>query len=208
MRDLFHLLQRNVLPVLHQRVRRRRFAAAAVEGVAPRCQEGKNICRGVVDAVTVLVVSIPNFDRIWMDAGIIVLAILEPAVGRKAKVNLGEVVLSATVARVSPNLDERTRFAQLYLSLQNQTNLYPGSFIDVVIEGPRLRDTVLLPEAAEQINESVWTMSGGKLKKAQPKFINRMVSGVIVENFVTGDGVVLGTVPGAKEGMAVTTEPD
>ena len=136
------------------------------------------------------------------------LAILEPAVGRKAKVNLGEVVLSATVARVSPNLDERTRFAQLYLSLQNQTNLYPGSFIDVVIEGPRLRDTVLLPEAAEQINESVWTMSGGKLKKAQPKFINRKVSGVIVENFVTGDGVVLGTVPGAKEGMAVTTEPD
>ena len=136
------------------------------------------------------------------------LAILEPAIGRRAKVNLGEEKVSATVARVSPNLDKRTRFAQLYLSLEKQTNLYPGSFIDVVIEGPRLSDTVLLPEAAEQINESVWTISEGKLKKAQPKFINRKIAGVIVENFATGDGVVLGTVPGAKEGMAVTTEPD
>ena len=76
----------------------------------------------------------------------------------------------------------------------------------MTIEGPRLQNTVLLPEAAEQINESVWTVSDGKLIKKQPKFINRNITGIVVESFSLGEGVVLGTVPGAREGMAVTTE--
>ena len=135
------------------------------------------------------------------------LAILEPAIGRRATLNFGELELQATIDRVSPNLDERTRFAQLYLALENVTDIYPGAFFNVVIEGPRLENTMLLPEAAEQINESVWIVSDNKLKLLQPKFINRQTSGVIVENFDSGDGVILGTVPGAKEGMMVTTEP-
>jgi len=136
------------------------------------------------------------------------LEILRPAVGRKAKVALGNTNFEAFVARVSPNLDERTRFAQLYLKLNNTNNLYPGSFIDVVVKGPKLQDTILLPEAAEQINESIWTVKDGKLTKVVPKFINRQIQGIIVENFNIEEGIVLGTVPGAKEGMAVTTEPN
>ena len=135
------------------------------------------------------------------------LAILEPAIGRRATLNFGELELQATIARVSPNLDERTRFAQLYLALENVTDIYPGSFFNVVIEGPRLENTMLLPEAAEQINESVWIVSDNKLKLLQPKFINRQTFGIIVESFDSGDGVILGTVPGAKEGMMVSTEP-
>ena len=131
---------------------------------------------------------------------------IQPAVGRTAKVRIGVQDFNAKIARVSPNLDERTRFAQLYLDIESVGNLYPGSFIDVTIEGPRLQNTVLLPEAAEQINESVWTVSDGKLTKKQPKFINRNVTGIVVESFSLGEGVVLGTVPGAREGMAVTTE--
>ena len=129
-------------------------------------------------------------------------------IGRRASLSLGDTQVQATVARVSPNLDERTRFAQLYLSLENATEVYPGSFFNVLIEGPRLPNTMLLPEAAEQINESVWVLRNGKLKRAQPTFINRQTSGVIVERFDAGEGVVLGTVPGAKEGMLVMSEPD
>ena len=133
---------------------------------------------------------------------------LKPAIGRRASLSLGDFQLQATIARVSPTLDERTRFAQIYLALDNATDVYPGSFFNVVVEGPRLENTILLPEAAEQINESVWVVSDNKLKRSQPRFINRQTSGVIVESFDSGDGVVLGTVPGAKEGMMVTTEPD
>ena len=131
---------------------------------------------------------------------------IQPAVGRTAKVRIGIQDFTAKIARVSPNLDERTRFAQLYLDIESVGNLYPGSFIDVTIEGPRLQNTILLPEAAEQINESVWTVSEGKLTKKQPKFINRNVTGIVVESFSLGEGVVLGTVPGAREGMVVTTK--
>ena len=136
------------------------------------------------------------------------LSILQPAIGRRARVSLGGFQLQATVARVSPNLDERTRFAQLYLTLENATGVLPGSFFNVVVEGPRLENTILLPEAAEQINRSVWVVSDNRLRRSQPRFINRQTSGVIVESFDSGDGVVLGTVAGAKEGMMVTTESD
>ena len=128
---------------------------------------------------------------------------IQPAIGRSAKVRIGAQDFSATVARVSPTLDERTRFAKLYLTIEMSGNLYPGSFIDVSIEGPRLENTILLPEAAEQINGSIWTVNEGKLIKKKPKFINRNMAGIVVENFPLGDGVVLGTIPGAKEGMTV-----
>ena len=131
---------------------------------------------------------------------------LKPAIGRRASLSLGDFQLQATIARVSPTLDERTRFAQIYLALENATDVYPGSFFNVVVEGPRLENTILLPEAAEQINESVWVVSDNKLKRSQPRFINRQTSGVIVESFDSGDGVVLGRVPGAKEGMMVKAE--
>ena len=136
------------------------------------------------------------------------LSILQPAIGRRARLSLGDFQLQATVARVSPNLDERTRFAQLYLTLENATGVLPGSFFNVVVEGPRLENTILLPEAAEQINRSVWVVSDNRLRRSQPRFINRQTSGVIVESFDSGDGVVLGTVAGAKEGMMVITESD
>ena len=128
---------------------------------------------------------------------------LQPAIGRRASLSLGDFQLQATIAQVSPTLDERTRFAQIYLALDNATDVYPGSFFNVVVEGPRLENTILLPEAAEQINESVWVVSDNKLKRSQPRFINRQTSGVLVESFDPGDGVVLGRVPGAKEGMMV-----
>jgi multidrug efflux pump subunit AcrA (membrane-fusion protein) len=131
---------------------------------------------------------------------------LKPAIGRRASLSLGDFQLQATIARVSPTLDERTRFAQIYLALDNATDVYPGSFFNVVVEGPRLENTILLPEAAEQINESVWVVRDNKLKRSQPRFINRQTSGVIVESFDSGDGVVLGRVPGAKEGMMVKAE--
>ena len=134
---------------------------------------------------------------------------LKPAVGRTAQVSLGDTTLQATVARVSPNLDERTRFAQLYLKLERTANLYPGSFIDVVVNGPTLKNTILLPESAEQINESIWIVKNKTLTKVTPNFINRQVQGIITDNFEIEDGIVLGTVPGAKEGMSVTTtEPN
>ena len=134
------------------------------------------------------------------------LQLISPARGRKAKLKIGDQHYAAEVARVSPDLDKRSRFAQLYLTVTNNSQLYPGSFIDIQIEGPTLGNTLLLPEAAEQINESVWSVVDGKLKKVNPKFLNRNNQGIISQAFDPGQGVVLGTVPGAYEGMPVNVE--
>lgn len=134
------------------------------------------------------------------------LQLISPSLGRKATLKIGEQQFTAKVARVAPDLDERTRFAQLYLTITNSSQLYPGSFIDIEIEGPTLANTLLLPEAAEQINESVWAVVEGKLKKVYPKFLNRNNQGIVAQAFNPGQGVVLGTVPGGFEGMPVRVE--
>ena len=131
------------------------------------------------------------------------LELIRPALGRGATLFVGARRYRATVTRVSPELDERTRFAQLYFTIEDNSELYPGSFIDVEIEGPSLKNTLRTPEAAEQINESVWSVSDGKLKKVSPRFLNRTHLGIISQAFEVDQGVVLGTVPGAFEGMSV-----
>jgi RND family efflux transporter MFP subunit len=134
------------------------------------------------------------------------LKLIEPAVGRAASIRMDGATFTGSVARISPNLDERTRFAQLHLSIENSGQIYPGTFIDVEIAGPTLAGTILLPEAAEQANESVWTVRDAKLTRQQLTYINRNKAGIIVPEFEIGEGIVLGTVPGGIDGMMVAVE--
>ena len=132
------------------------------------------------------------------------LNLIQPAVGRAATITIADHQYPAKVARVSPDLDDRTRFAQLFLAFDDGANVLPGSFLDVEIEGPKVSNSLLLPEAAEQSNQSVWVLSDGRLKKVSPKYINRIDGGILTEAFDTASGVVLGTVPGGVEGLAVS----
>jgi len=134
------------------------------------------------------------------------LDLISPALGRAGQLLVGNRQYKASIARVSPDLDERTRFAQLYFKIEDNADLYPGAFIDVEIEGPRLTNTLLIPEAAEQTNESIWSVVKGKLVRAKPKFLNRNSRGIVTEAFEIGEGIVLGTVPGAFEGLKVDIE--
>lgn len=134
------------------------------------------------------------------------LRLIEPAVGRAARIRINKATFAGSVARISPNLDERTRFAQLHLTIDHGGQIYPGTFIDVEITGPTLGQTLLLPEAAEQANESVWTVHDSALKKQTLTYINRNKSGILVPDFDIGEGIVLGTVPGGVDGLMVAVE--
>jgi len=131
---------------------------------------------------------------------------LAPVVGRSAVIDVGGRKYEATVERVAPVVDDRTRFAQIYLGLRNTADLFPGAFLNVEISGPQLNDTFLLPEAAEQINQSVWAVVDSKLTKVSPTFLNRNNQGIVTMAFDSGVGVVLGTVPGGYDGMTVRVE--
>ena len=131
---------------------------------------------------------------------------LKPAVGRQALVKTDRQQYRAIISRVAPVVDERTRFAQIYLDLEQAAALSPGTFLNVEIIGPTLDNTYLLPKATEQINQSVWTVVQGKLNRIQPDFLNRNTQGIVTNAFASGSGVVLGTVPGGYEGMQVRVE--
>lgn len=134
------------------------------------------------------------------------LARLAGAVGRTATVRGGEQTLAAAVARVSPALDQRSRFATLYLTLDDaESTLAPGTFVDVEVAGPALANTFLLPAAAEQVGGSVWVVAGGALRQTVPETLGRTPAGWLVAAFDAADGVVIGAVPGARPALPVQT---
>ena len=132
------------------------------------------------------------------------LARLAGAVGRAATVESATQRLAARVARVSPALDQRSRFATLYLTFDNADQaLPPGTFVDVAVDGPAVPNTFVLPAAAEQVGGTVWAVAGGTLRRVQPTELARIDAGWLVAAFDAADGVVLGAVPGAREGLPV-----
>ena len=137
------------------------------------------------------------------------LARLDGAAGRSAVVRSGEGAFAAQVDRVSAELDSRSRFATLYLTFaENEALPTPGTFVDVVIDGPRLADTFVLPEAAEQIGGAIWLVADGALRSFTPRTIGRTEAGWVVAAFDAAEGVVLGAVPAARAGLPVTVGAD
>ena len=61
------------------------------------------------------------------------LAALEPVIGRSAEIRSGGQTYSAVVERRAAILDDRTRFARLYLRLDGDAQLPPGTFVDVTL---------------------------------------------------------------------------
>ncbi|MCY3841540.1 MAG: efflux RND transporter periplasmic adaptor subunit [Gammaproteobacteria bacterium] len=127
---------------------------------------------------------------------------LSPAVGQRARVSDPYRTFDAVVEKVSAELDSRTRFATLYLKVIGETPV-PGTFVDVEIEGPVFTDTFLLPDAAEQASDRVWVVANGELRAVTTPALGRTADGWITRAFDSGDGVILGAVPGATEGQAV-----
>jgi hypothetical protein len=132
------------------------------------------------------------------------LAGIAPAAGRSATIEVAGRTIPAVVDRISAELDPRTRFATLFLSLSDDVAIAPGTFVDVTLFGDVVEDSLLLPEAAEQAGSTVWIVEDGALRPFAPQILARTPAGLVVSAFDVGQGVVLGGVPGAMDNMAVT----
>ena len=64
-------------------------------------------------------------------------------------------------------------------------------------------NVLVLPESVLQDRDSVWIVEGGALKAVQPRAVGHAAAGLVVEAFDAGDGIVVGSPPGAREGLAV-----
>jgi RND family efflux transporter MFP subunit len=128
---------------------------------------------------------------------------IAPAIGRRARLTSGRDEVWGTVARLSPQLDDRTRFSKLYVVLDEPDRLTPGTFIDVEIQGSALANTFLIPEAAEGLNGKVWVMHNNRLEAVVTTIRGRTDLGVIVDAFDSKNGLVVSAVPGVREGLSV-----
>ena len=146
------------------------------------------------------------------------LAYLDPVVGRGASIVAEGRFFDAEVVRVAPVVDMQSRFASLMLRFADDVPLEsvpaPGTFIVAVIQGPAFDDAFSLPESAEQRDGSVWVVDGGALRAVTPRTLARTgntfgIGGAnwLVAAFDAGDGVVLGSVFGAHDGMKVVATP-
>ena len=132
---------------------------------------------------------------------------LDPVIGRKAQVVGQMAAWEARVGRVSSVVAPRTRLASVFLKFAEDAHPdslpAPGTFVEVDIRGPVYEDVYVLPESVLQERESVWVVRDGVLSAFAPKAVGRTDAGWVVQAFDAGEGVVVGTLPGAREGLAV-----
>ena len=137
---------------------------------------------------------------------------LAPVIGRSAQVRTRGGMYEAEVARVSPVVAPRTRLASIFLEFSDvhapDSLPMPGTFTEIEIAGPSFEDVYVLPESALQERHSVWVVQDGALRALVPRTLGRTGAGWVVEVFDAGEGVVVGTLPGAREGLPVTTVAD
>ncbi|MCY3624048.1 MAG: efflux RND transporter periplasmic adaptor subunit [Gammaproteobacteria bacterium] len=146
------------------------------------------------------------------------LAYLQPAVGRAATIITEDQAFPGEVVRISAEVDVQSRMPRLFLKFADAVPLesipLPGSFATVIIEGPAFDDAFLLPDAAEQPGGRVWIVNRGTLMSVSPTTLRQAVTGWLdspgwlVRTFDTGDGVVVGSVFGAHDGMQVSIAAD
>ena len=132
---------------------------------------------------------------------------LEPVIGRKARVVGQMASWEARVERVSSVIAPRTRLAAVFLKFAADAHPdslpAPGTFVEVAIAGPVYEDVYVLPESVLQERDSVWVVRDGVLSAVAPKSLGRTDAGWVVQAFDAGEGVVVGSLPGAREGLAV-----
>ena len=135
---------------------------------------------------------------------------LSPAIGRSAEIHSLGKVYTAQIARVSSVVAPKTRLATLFLEFSEEHEAdalpVPGTFVHVTISGPVRDNVYVLPEAALQEQSRVWMVEGGVLREFAPQTLGHISGGWVVEAFDAAEGVVVGTVPGAREGLEVQVE--
>ena len=132
---------------------------------------------------------------------------LNPVIGRSARVRTRGGAYDAEVVRVSSVIAPRSRLATVFLRFSEEhapdSLPLPGTFAEIAIAGPSYEGVYVLPESVLQEQGSVWVVQEGTLRAFEPRTLGRTDEGPVVEVFDAGEGVVVGTLPGAREGLEV-----
>lgn len=130
-----------------------------------------------------------------------------PVIGHAAQVRAGGHLFDAVVERVSAVVDLESRLATLYMRFADTVAIdaipRPGTFATVTLDGPLLDSVFVLPERAQREDGSVWIVVDGALKRFAPRGLGSNDAGWLVAPFDAGEGVVVGALASAREGLPV-----
>jgi RND family efflux transporter MFP subunit len=131
------------------------------------------------------------------------LAKILPVEKRIAMITADGLTFEGHIERVSAERDARTRFSQVFLRANNGQLLTPGTFVSVKLNGPVTENTFLLPDNAMQSSQKIWIVQKGIITSIPAKILGRSNGQYLVEAFDYGDGIITGSVPGARNGLQV-----
>jgi RND family efflux transporter MFP subunit len=152
-----------------------------------------------------------SFGRVYaLDAVEIVIALapqelskITPLENRIAMITADGVTFEGRIERIAAERNSRTQFSQVFLAVNKGQSLIPGTFVSVNLSGPVIDNIFILPESALQVGQTFWIVKNGTIESVSAKIFGRSNGQYLVEAFEFNDGIVTGTVPGARNGMAV-----
>jgi RND family efflux transporter MFP subunit len=148
-----------------------------------------------LDAVEIVISLAPNE-----------LAKIAPAENRLAMITIDGLTFEGRIDRVAAERDSRTRFSQVFLTANNSQSLTPGTFASVKLSGPIIDNTFMLPESALQVGQTFWIVKNGSIAEISANILGRSNGQYLVEAFEYGEGIIIGAVPGSRNGLPVRIE--
>jgi RND family efflux transporter MFP subunit len=167
-------------------------------------------------------------DRFWVNVSVPVekLSALDiPGVrgdsGSKAAISqpLGaeQLIRSGEVLRLAGQLDPQSRTATLIVAVDDPLNLQagtdpglpmlPGAFVDVVIEGRSMPQTVTVPRVALQDGDHVWVSKDGRLARRDVNVGWRNGDSIVLTSgLAAGEQVITTSLSFPIEGMSVQSQ--
>jgi RND family efflux transporter MFP subunit len=131
------------------------------------------------------------------------LAKIAPAENRVAMITADGFTFEGRIDRISAERDPRTRFSQVFLTSNNGPQLTPGTFVSVTLSGAIIENTFKLPVSSLQVGQTFWIVKDGTISSVPANILGRSNGQYLVEAFEYGEGIVTGTVPGARDGLPV-----
>jgi RND family efflux transporter MFP subunit len=131
------------------------------------------------------------------------LATIGPIAEQIAKITADGVTFEGRIDRIAAERNSRTQFSQVFLTANNKQSLTPGTFVTVKLSGPTIDSIFMLPETALQIGKTFWIVKNEAIQSVSAKILGSNNGEYLVEAFEFGDGIVIGNVPGAREGMPI-----
>jgi RND family efflux transporter MFP subunit len=131
------------------------------------------------------------------------LAKIAPAENRIAMITADGFTFEGRIDRISAERDPRTRFSQVFLTSNNGSQLTPGTFVSVKLSGPIIENTFKLPVSSLQVGQTFWIVKDGTISSVPANILGRSNGQYLVEAFEYGEGIITGTVPGARDGLPV-----